>query len=135
MKIILMVLISKKFFFRFNHHFYSLDNRRKYSQCIILSQNHNLDRANIFAINIFKKYYLVNLSYHKIKCLCSPSTESCGMRWLAVAKKIMLPQNIKVPSIPFGKNIIDIVPPMNNTNISIGVRKPQIGHNAKIMLK
>ena len=58
-----------------------------------------------------------------------------GIRWLAVARNIIIPQNINVPSIPSGRKVINIVPPINKTNIRTGVRKPHIGHNEKIRLK
>ena len=59
----------------------------------------------------------------------------CGIRWLAVARKIIIAQKTRVPNIPSGKKVMNIVPPMKSTSIRIGVRKPQIGHMAKMMLR
>jgi hypothetical protein len=59
----------------------------------------------------------------------------CGIRWLVVARKIIIAQKTRVPNIPSGKKVMNIVPPMKRTSIRIGVRKPQMGHMAKIMLQ
>ena len=58
----------------------------------------------------------------------------CGIMWLAVARKIIMAQKTRVPSIPSGKKVMNMVPPMKSTSIRIGVRKPQIGHMAKMIL-
>ena len=59
----------------------------------------------------------------------------CGIMWLAVARKIIMAQKTRVPSIPSGKKVMNMVPPMKSTSIRIGVRKPQIGHMAKMILQ
>ena len=64
----------------------------------------------------------------------SPSTASCGIKWLAVVTNITRPQNTRVPSFPGGKKTMSIAAPMKSTNIRMGVRKPQMGHKAKIRL-
>lgn len=58
----------------------------------------------------------------------------CGIIWLAVARKIIMAQKTRVPSMPSGKKVINMVPPINSTSMRIGVRKPQMGHMAKMML-
>jgi len=55
--------------------------------------------------------------------------------WLKNTRKIMIAQNIRLPSWPLGRKLIIMVPPMNITNIINGVSKPQIGHIAKMKLQ
>jgi hypothetical protein len=45
-----------------------------------------------------------------------------------------MPQKIRVPRSPSGRKVINMVPPIKRTNMSTGVRKPQIGHIEKIRL-
>lgn len=46
----------------------------------------------------------------------------------------MIVQNIRLPNCPLGKKLIIMVPPINITNIIIGVSQLQIGHMANMKL-
>ncbi len=46
----------------------------------------------------------------------------------------MMAQKRREPKWPFGRKLMNIIPPIHITNMRIGVSQPQTGHIAKMKL-